>query len=257
MIEIIRIPAFKDNYIWLLFNSDTHQGVVVDPGEAQGVLDKLSQQHIHLVAILITHHHWDHTGGISALVEKTQAPVFGPRQDPIPGLTQPLEDNQMFNLIGIQFNVLEIPGHTLGHIAYYGDNRLFCGDTLFTAGCGRLFEGTPEQLLNSLSKLKALPETTEIYCGHEYTLNNLEFAITVEPYNEFIQQRLESVRQLRQKDRATVPAPLSIELKTNPLLRTQFPSVKAAVEKHFAKSFSSEVEIFAALRQWKDHFTIA
>ncbi len=256
MVKIIRIPAFKDNYIWLLVNQHKQAAVVVDPGEAKPVLDLLEKNNLNLIGILITHHHWDHTGGVSELVEKTAAPVYGGVHEPITGLTHPLQegDQVSFKELDLTLKILDIPGHTLGHIAYYNSEFVFTGDTLFTAGCGRLFEGTAEQMYSSLAKIKSLPSSTEVYCGHEYTLANLKFAKVIEPENKAIKNRLDEVQHLREQGLATVPAPLSIELETNPFLRTDQLNVIKAVEAHFKTTFKSKSQIFLAIRQWKDHF---
>lgn len=267
MIEIIRIPAFKDNYIWLLVNRETQQGAVVDPGDASPVVEILSAQSIQLSEILITHHHLDHCGGVAELLEHCAGakpiPVFAPKHErnPIPHSSYPLVEGNTISLsIGIQFQILDIPGHTLGHIAYVGDGKLFCGDTLFTGGCGRLFEGTAEQMLHSLQKLKALPNETLVYCGHEYTLNNLLFANTLESGNTDLQKRLQAVKQLRDKNEATVPSLLIEELQTNPFLRCDTPSIIQAAHRLYKSPFpelslDSEVNIFLAIRRLKDSFT--
>jgi hydroxyacylglutathione hydrolase len=261
MLEIIRIPAFKDNYIWLLVNRKTNMAAVVDPGDANPVLEVLQNQQIKLAAILITHHHRDHSGGIAGLLEKFPVNVFGPALEVIPHCSHPLQEGDVFSLESLeaQFSVLDIPGHTKGHIAYVGNNpchSVFCGDTLFTGGCGRLFEGTAEQMLNSLNKLKRLPKDTLVYCGHEYTLTNLKFAQTLEPENPDIQHRLQKVSELRADHQATVPSLLEIELKTNPFLRTQFPAIIRAANQFSGRSLSKESEIFMAIRTLKDNFTL-
>lgn len=257
MIEITRLPAGKDNYIWLLVDLCTRHALVVDPGQASAVLDILEAHQYTLQGILITHHHRDHTAGVIELVNKTKAPVYGSALEPIPGLTHSLRNESTLDLLSMDLTaeILYVPGHTLGHVAYLIENKLFCGDTLFTAGCGRIFEGTPLQMFTSLGLLKSLDPAIEIYCGHEYTLSNLQFACQVEPNNSDIQNRLEIIEQQRHAQQATVPALLSIELKTNPFLRCHIPAVRKSVEHHFQLSFHSELEIFTALRYWKDSFT--
>jgi hydroxyacylglutathione hydrolase len=257
MIEIRGIPAFKDNYIWLLINPHNRYALVVDPGTADPVLEVLKKEDLTLLGILITHHHWDHTGGVLELSLETKAPVYGGAHEPIPGLTHPLQEGDVLDWkdeLGITFNILDIPGHTLGHIAYYNDEVVFTGDTLFTAGCGKLFEGTAEQMLNSLNKIKNLPPQTQIYCGHEYTLNNLGFAACVEPGNEAIVKRQQEVQILRGKGMNCVPAPLSLELETNPFLRTEHENVIKSLEQHFKTTFQSKTQIFQAIRDWKNQF---
>lgn len=255
-IQILPILAFKDNYIWCLINEKTKHCLIVDPGEAKPVLTQLKQLNLTLDAILITHHHWDHTNGIRSILKLHPVPVFGPAKEKIVGMTQPVDEGDKVELTNwpISFEVFAIPGHTLGHIAYYGNKFLFCGDTLFTGGCGRLFEGTPEQMLNSLNKLAQLPDETQVYCGHEYTLANLHFAQAVEPSNAHIKERLEKTRELRQKNLASVPSSLGEEHLTNPFLRCDNPEIAHRVEKRTGKKFSTPVEIFTYLRQWKNNF---
>jgi hydroxyacylglutathione hydrolase len=257
MIKIIRIPAFKDNYIWLLVNARTKNAAVIDPGEAQPVLTILEANQYTLQDILITHHHWDHTGGVAGLFDHTKATVYGSEKDAIPCLTHPLNNRTSIYLSSLELTVeiIYIPGHTLGHVAYLIGHKLFCGDTLFTAGCGRIFEGSTLQMFNSLNSLKSLDLTTEVYCGHEYTLSNLRFASQVEPTNANTHTRLKTVTQWQRENKASVPSSLSLELETNPFLRTHIPSVRSSVEQHFQQPYSTELQIFAALRQWKDSFT--
>lgn len=260
ILKIVPIKAFKDNYIWLLFNPHNRCAMVVDPGDATPVLTVLNKEKLKLIGILITHHHWDHTGGVLELVEKTHAPVYGGANEPIPGLNHPLSDSDsiQFKELELTLHILDIPGHTLGHIAYYSnkmnEEMLFSGDTLFTGGCGRLFEGTAEQMICSLTKLKNLSPNTKVYCGHEYTLNNLRFAKLLEPENAAIERRLHMVENLRAEDKPTVPAHLSEELETNPFLRTEQTNVIKATEQHFGTKFNSNIQIFKAIREWKNHF---
>lgn len=256
MLKIFRIKAFKDNYIWLLVNPHNQTAVVFDPGQAEPVLDLLAKENLRLVGILITHHHWDHTGGVLKLVEQTHAPVYGGSREPITGLTNPLKegDSLHFEELELSLQILDIPGHTLGHIAYYNKDWVFTGDTLFTAGCGRLFEGTAEQMMSSLAKIKNLPPCTEIYCGHEYTLHNLHFARLLEPKNLAVEKRIVEVENLLAKGLASVPAPLSLELETNPFLRIEEENIKKSVEQHYGTTFSSNIQIFIAIRKWKDQF---
>src|SRR5436190_1591529 len=199
--RIVPLRAFKDNYVWTL--RDATHAAVVDPGEAPPVLDYLERENLKLVAILATHHHPDHVGGIAELVKKFRVPVFGPKNEPIATLTQPVCEGDRVAIpeLGLAFDVLDIPGHTRAHVAYYGAGALFCGDTLFACGCGRLFEGTPEQMYASLSKLASLPDDTKVYCGHEYTLANIGFAKAVEPGNEALERREVRDRGLREAGR--------------------------------------------------------
>jgi hydroxyacylglutathione hydrolase len=255
-IQVQPILAFKDNYIWCLINDETNHCIIVDPGEAKPVLAFLKRSKLSLDAILITHHHWDHTNGIKGILNAQAVPVFGPAKEKIIGVSNPVEEGNTVELANwpITFKVLSIPGHTLGHIAYYGDNLLFCGDTLFSAGCGRLFEGTAEQMLSSLNKLLTLPDGTKVYCGHEYTLSNLHFAQTIEPTNADIKERLERVRELRQKNLPSLPAILGNERLINPFLRCENPDIASRIERHRGRKFDSPAEVFAYLRQWKNNY---
>ena len=255
-IRVEPILAFKDNYIWCLIDDEKNNCIIVDPGEAKPVLAYLKRFNLSLDAILITHHHWDHTNGIKGILNTHSVPVYGPAKEKIMSVTYPVNEGYNVQLANwpIIFTVLDIPGHTLGHVAYYADGLLFCGDTLFSAGCGRLFEGTAEQMLVSLNKLSNLPDETKIYCGHEYTLNNLQFAQTVEPNNLQIKERLEKVRELRQKNLPTLPAVLANERLINPFLRCDNAEIAVKIKKHRGKSLDSLVEIFAYLRQWKNNY---
>lgn len=257
MLQTIAIPAFTDNYIWLMRDPEQPWATIVDPGDAAPVRAYLSEHDLQLSAILLTHHHWDHAGGVKELATEYQIPVFGPSQEARSVVTEALIDGAKFNVpeLDIDFNVLKIPGHTLGHIAFYRPGQLFSGDTLFTAGCGRLFEGTAEQMFASLSKLSKLADETALYCGHEYTASNLAFAQSVEPNNMAIAKRKQETKKLRAKDLATVPSILAIEKQTNPFLRCHVPEVKQAVAEHFDCALpKSDVKTFALLREWKDNF---
>jgi hydroxyacylglutathione hydrolase len=252
--QIIPLRAFKDNYVWTLRNA--RFAAVVDPGEAQPVLDYLAAEKLQLIAILATHHHQDHVGGIAELLRTNKVPVYGPRGEPIATLTQAVGGGDEVSLeqLGVSFEVLDIPGHTRAHVAYYGANMVFCGDTLFACGCGKAFEGTPQQLYSSLEKLMALPDETLVYCGHEYTLANIGFAKTVEPGNAALIEREASDSRLRSENRPTLPSTIGREKATNPFLRVKRPAVIESANKYLGKRVSDPSGVFAALRQWKNEF---
>lgn len=255
MIQISALPAFTDNYIWLLQDHRTQRCAVVDPGDAAPVLAWLKAHPGWVLSdILITHHHHDHVGGVERLKALSGAKVYGPASESIPERDVALKDNDTVSVLGWDFDVYAVPGHTLGHIAYYHHGLLFCGDTLFAAGCGRLFEGTPEQMHHSLSRLAALPEDTLVYCTHEYTLSNLKFAAAVEPTNPDIAARLEKVTQQRQNGVMTLPSTLALEKLTNPFLRTTETLVTQKVDERAGAQNRAPSEVFAALRAWKDKF---
>ena len=254
MINIEPIKAFSDNYIWLV---TTNEGsIVIDPGESINTLDLLKNKKMHLSAVLITHHHFDHTGGISDLNKNNTLDVYGPNND-IESITKRVINGDVINVIGLSFEIIEIPGHTLDHIAYYSFNEgnpiLFCGDTLFSGGCGRIFEGTHEQMHNSLERLKRLPKNTKIYCGHEYTESNFKFASEVDPLNEDLQLRLNEVKELRKLGIPTLPITLESELKTNPFLRCDNSDIQESIHKKF-NTPRIEVDVFKVIREWKDNF---
>ena len=254
MLEIVPLPAFQDNYIWTLRSGKS--AAVVDPGEAGPVNAYLSREGLTLVAILATHHHPDHVGGIAELVEMTKVPVFGPRDEPIPALTNPVGQGDRVEIpaLAATFSVLDIPGHTRAHVAYYGLESLFCGDTLFACGCGRVFEGTAEQMLASLSKLAALPDATKVYCGHEYTLANIKFARAVDPDNSVLAAREEQAAKLRAAGRPTLPSTLGEERATNPFLRCAEPVVIESANKYLGARVADPARVFAAIREWKNRF---
>ncbi|SHM88114.1 hydroxyacylglutathione hydrolase [Pseudomonas asturiensis] len=259
MIQIHALPAFNDNYIWLLQDLSTQCCAVVDPGDAAPVLGWLARHpDYRLTDILITHHHNDHVGGVVELKQVSGARVLGPKAENIPARDVALVDHDRLTVLGLDFSVHEVPGHTLGHIAFYHDDAraplLFSGDTLFAAGCGRLFEGTPDQMYASLSRLAALPDSTLVYCAHEYTLSNLRFAQAVEPDNQDIAERLAQVIQLRDENRITLPSNLALEKRTNPFLRTHETSVKEKADERSEQQNTSQSEVFASLRAWKDRF---
>lgn len=256
MIQIDALPAFNDNYIWLLQDTHSKRCAVVDPGDAAPVLAWLAAHPDWTLSdILITHHHFDHVGGVEQLKTASGARVFGPAAEKIPARDVDLKDNDAIEVLGLRLQVMAVPGHTLGHIAYYQaeQNLLFCGDTLFAAGCGRLFEGTPQQMHQSLSRLAALPANTLVYCTHEYTLSNLRFAHAVEPDNARLNQRLAEVTRWRDEGRISLPSTIELELATNPFLRTSEPSIIAATQVRDPQS-SEPSAVFASLRAWKDRF---
>ncbi|MDD2092250.1 hydroxyacylglutathione hydrolase [Pseudomonas guariconensis] len=255
MIQIDALPAFSDNYIWLLQDTAKRRCAVVDPGDAAPVQAWLTANPGWVLEdILITHHHHDHVGGVEALKHATGARVCGPAQERIPARDLALDDGDQVKVLGLDFDIIAVPGHTLGHIAYYSAPLLFCGDTLFAAGCGRLFEGTPEQMHQSLSRLAALPAETRVYCTHEYTLSNLRFAKAVEPENLHVAQRFADVTRLRDEDRISLPSTIGLERLTNPFLRTAETSVKQKADEWKGHSNTSQASVFAALRSWKDTF---
>lgn len=259
MIEITPIEAFNDNYIWLLADTASGRAAVVDPGDPQPVLDTLRQRQLQLTTVLITHHHMDHIGGLRALADAASPTVYGPPGGHIEGLTQTLNDGDQIQLFDWRFSVLAVPGHTLDHIAYFSDSPpdqpvLFCGDTLFAGGCGRLFEGSPQQMYQSLSRLSALPDTTRVYCAHEYTLANLAFASAVEPGNRALAARVDAARALREQKQPTVPSTLQLERETNPFLRSHTPAVQQAAAQHSGEPLADDTAVFAAIRRWKDQF---
>jgi hydroxyacylglutathione hydrolase len=258
-LSVLAVPAFKDNYLWLV-----HDGVnaaAVDPGDSGPILAALAAHKLTLTAILLTHHHADHIGGVPQLLSHAQVPVFGPRNDNISAVTDPLGEGDRVEVPGLALTlqVLDVPGHTRGHIAYVretpGEHWLFCGDTLFAGGCGRIFEGTPAQMADSLGKLAALPDDTNVYCAHEYTLANLRFASAVEPGNQQLRQRVEADSARRAAGQATVPSSIGIEKATNPFLRYREPEiVQSLVAAHKLDAGAAPVAAFAALREWKNNF---
>ena len=250
--EVVPVSAFRDNYVWTLRRGK--HAAVVDPGEAAPVLDYLGREGLALAAILATHHHADHVGGIAEICQKYKVPVYGPKGEPIATLTHPVSEGERVSIpeLGVSFSVLDIPGHTRAHIAYYGAGALFCGDTLFACGCGRLFEGTAQQMYASLQKLAALPDDTKVYCGHEYTLANIGFAKSVEPRNAALASREGRDREKRAAGRPTVPSTLGEEKATNPFLRCREPAVVESVNKYLGARVADPVQVFAAIREWKN-----
>ena len=254
MLSVELIKAFSDNYIWLV---STNEGsIVVDPGESKNIQKLIDSKSINLKGVLITHHHYDHTNGLDDLLKKNSLDVYGP-ENSISGINYRVYNKDRISIIGIEFEIISMPGHTLDHIGFYSSNNnnpiLFCGDTLFAGGCGRVFEGTYEQMFNALKKISALPKNTTIYCGHEYTLSNLKFAIEADTKNADLKQEYESVLKKINSDIPTLPTTLDKELKVNPFLRCDNPSIQKKIAEKFNIT-GNELEIFTALRKWKDNF---
>ncbi len=253
--DVIALPALNDNYIWLLTSDDGH-AVVVDPGAAEPVLGALAQGNLVLDAVLITHHHGDHVAGLGTLLERQpHLPVYGPARENVAGVTHAVGegDQVVLDTLGLTLQVLDTPGHTAGHISFAGPQVLFCGDTLFAAGCGRLLEGSAEQMHPSLAKLKSLPGDTRVYCGHEYTQSNVAFALKVEPDNADLKARAQEVDALRSAQRPTLPTTIDLERRTNPFLRWDQPQVIRAAEARVGHPLDGPAQVFAVLRQWKDN----
>jgi hydroxyacylglutathione hydrolase len=257
--NLLALPAFADNYIWMLH--DGARAVVVDPGQADPVVEALDRLGLALTAILVTHHHADHVGGVDALRTRLDGPVYGPERERIPQPFTALREGQHASVLGMDFEVLDVPGHTAGHIAYVQRGAagglqqplLFCGDTLFSAGCGRLFEGTPAQMHASLAKFAALPGDTRVCCTHEYTLSNLRFAAAVEPGNAARARYQAQCEAQRHQGLPTLPSSVALELQINPFLRCSEDEVVAAARAQGAVS-DEPVAVLAALREWKNRF---
>jgi len=255
MLKIDAVPAFNDNYIWLVHASDSQHVLIVDPGNAEPVISAVHQQNLIPVGILITHHHDDHIGGVAQLTTEYNIPVYGSNHSSRREITHPLNMSKPLVIEGFpEITILDVAGHTEDHIAFLIENNLFCGDTLFAAGCGRLLGGTAEQLFKSLNLIAELPKDTQIYCAHEYTLANLAFAATVEPENIDIQQRTIATRKLRQRLLSSLPSELTLELKTNPFLRCEKNDVKKAAETWCSQQLKTPLQVFTELRKWKDSF---
>jgi hydroxyacylglutathione hydrolase len=261
MLQIDPVKAFNDNYLWVFHQPGGRSACVVDPGDAQPVLDYLAASDLVLGAILVTHHHADHIGGINNLLTHYKVPVYGPASAKIPQVTHPLKQSDEVTVLDVKFKVLEVPGHTLEHIAYFAPASasldapvLFCGDTLFAAGCGRMFEGTPPMMYGSLQKLASLPPETKVFCTHEYTMSNLNFARAVMPDNIDLQKRIQDEKRKRDQDLPTLPSSIQLELQTNPFLRCSDPLVVASAINHAKTGQKDPATIFGALRRWKDNF---
>jgi hydroxyacylglutathione hydrolase len=254
MMKLRAIEAFEDNYIWTL-GEDDGRAIVVDPGDAAPVLRAIDQGLVP-VAILLTHHHPDHIGGAERLLQRAAVPCYAPVEARIGCATHRVGDGDRFAIpeLGLHFDTLEVHGHTRSHVAFVGNGIVFCGDTLFSLGCGRMFEGTPEQMLASLDRIKALPPETLVCCGHEYTLSNGAFASVIEPGNLALQERIREARAMREDGKPTVPSLLASELACNPFLRVDEPAVRSAVESHSGAACANRVQVFAELRRWKDGF---
>jgi hydroxyacylglutathione hydrolase len=254
--NLVALPAFADNYIWMLH--DGREALVVDPGDAVPVIDALESLGLALTAILVTHHHGDHVGGLQALLPHLRGPVHGPAHEAMPVDVVRHETGDVVRWQGLSFQVLDVPGHTAGHVAYYaeaapGGPLLFCGDTLFSAGCGRLFEGTPRQMHDSLARLAALPGETRVCCAHEYTLSNLRFAHAAEPDNAAVVAHQARCEGLRAAGSPTLPSTIALERSINPFMRSSEPGLTAAARARGASS-DDPVEVFATLREWKNNY---
>jgi hydroxyacylglutathione hydrolase len=256
MIETYPIRALSDNYIWIAADPDQGRAVIVDPGESQPVFDFLATHPLRPAAVLVTHHHRDHVNGVAALTDRYRLPVYGPATEDIAGVTHRVGDGDTVVVpeVNVEFKVLAVPGHTLGSIAFVGAGMLFAGDTLFTGGCGRLFEGSPDQMYHSLCRLAALPGETRVFCGHEYTLDNLTYAAVVDPANTDLLARIENTRHLYKEQLPAVPSTIAMERRTNPFLRCNKPELEAAAECLCGRKCSCPVEVFATIRRYKDTY---
>lgn len=253
-LNVIPVPALRDNYIWCVHDTETNGCVIVDPGEAEPALEVIDNYHLKPQGILITHYHGDHSGGIKPIVKRYNIEVYGAKNSQVRHCTKQIDDGESihFDQLNLSLSVFSIPCHTKDHIAFYGQGMVFTGDTLFTGGCGKFFEGTAEDMYNALTKLAMLPLETNIYCGHEYTEKNLRFALEVEPDNQALHQRYQRVHEQRQQGQPTVPATLETELKTNPFMRTGHQTVQRAVHGYVNRQLDDNIDVLAALRQWKD-----
>lgn len=257
MLQVSAVRAFSDNYIWLIHAPAQRELVaIVDPGDAEPVRRFLDENELEPRAILATHHHFDHVGGIERLADAHNVPVYGPAQETIPRRDIALRGGDAVELddLGLRFDVIDVPGHTSGHIAYFGHGALFCGDTLFSAGCGRLFEGTAREMHQSLSTLGALPPDTRVYCAHEYTRDNLRFALAVDPGNRDAAGYLAETERRLEAGEPSLPSTLEIETRVNPFLRCGTAAVRSAAERKTRRRLADETDVFASVRAWKDTF---
>ncbi len=251
--DILPLPAFTDNYIWLI--EENGKATVVDPGDANVVENFLTEKNLKLENIFITHHHFDHTGGVQRLKESYNCDVYGPYNSPFNGVDIKLKENDEIAIFNSSFKIIEIPGHTLDHIAYYSKNQniLFCGDTLFSGGCGRIFEGTPSQMYESLSKLSLLDKSTKIYCGHEYTQSNLNFAVKVEPSNDNLVKYKRKIDKKRLNNEISLPTSLELEKNINPFLRSHVSEIKESIKEIAKINNPTDFETFTSVRSLKDN----
>jgi hydroxyacylglutathione hydrolase len=256
MLQIWPIRVFSDNYVWVLERDGSPQVAVVDPGEAGPVLETLSERDLVVGVVLVTHHHGDHVGGLREIVREFHPDVYGSAAESVSKVDHPVHDRDRIHLaqLDLHLGVVDLSGHTSGHVGYLGDGFAFVGDTLFGGGCGRIFEGTVEQMYRSLTRLTTLPPETEIYCAHEYTLTNLRFAREVEPDNLALAERLAEAEAVRAEDRPTVPSTIALELDSNPFLRCFEPAVVAAAQERADRALQSDIEVFSVLRTWKDEW---
>ncbi|MFK5984779.1 MAG: hydroxyacylglutathione hydrolase [Pseudomonadota bacterium] len=256
-LNVSRIPAFEDNYIWLIHSNNQANEkhiIIVDPGDETPVFEAIKEHHLIPQAIFITHHHADHCGGVKGLLEFYDIPVYGPTNEEINLLSMHCKQGDIitFDEMDLSFSVMDVPGHTKGHIAYFGQQSLFIGDTLFAGGCGRVFEGTFKQMQQSLDSLLGLDDQILVYCAHEYTQDNLKFAVIAEPENQALLQRIKETDILRSKNQPTVPSLLKLEKETNPFLRFNQPSIISAAEKYCGHLLTNPIDTFTIIRQWKD-----
>lgn len=251
-IQIEAIKAFTDNYIWAVH--DGRHCVIVDPGEASGTIEFLERHDLRLCGLLLTHHHHDHVGGVDEIRNRHTAPAWGPDDRRMPADLRVVGEGDRVTIdeLGLAFQVTETPGHTTSHIAFHGHDLLFCGDTLFSVGCGRLFEGTPAQMQASIDKLAALPDSMRVYCAHEYTASNCNFARRVEPENQALAERCERVAELRERDRITLPSTIGDEKSFNPFMRTRESAVIDAAERREPGRADTPADVFGVIRRWKD-----
>lgn len=256
MLEVTPVPALNDNYVWLVHGQDRSRVAIVDPGEAAPVREVLHSHGLQPEAILVTHRHWDHVNGIQALLKDYDIPVYGPADEPVPERRNELRDGDRVSLpgLGLEFQVMAIPGHTLGHIAYHGHGILLSGDTLFSGGCGRVFEGSPGQMLASLDRLAGLPDDSQLYCGHEYTLKNLAFCQAVEPENPYIADFQQRAQERLDQGRPSLPTTLEEERRFNVFLRCRETAVRESAERRAGHELNNAESVFSVIRDWKDQF---